>query len=50
MRLHKAEKFCTMKETINKTERPNTEWEKTVANDKGSISKTYKELKITLNV
>jgi hypothetical protein len=39
-----------MKEAINKTERPTTGWEKTVASDKGSISKTYKELRMTLNV
>ena len=40
------------KETINKTERQPTEWEKIFANnmsDKGLISKIYKEL-IQLNI
>ena len=37
--------FCTAKETINKTKRQPTEWEKVFANnatDKGLVSKIYK--------
>ena len=47
----KIKSFCTAKETINKTERQCTEWEKIFANDisdKGLKSKIYKEL-IKLN-
>ena len=43
--------FCTAKETVNKTKRQPTEWEKIFANDitnKGLVSKIYKEL-FTLN-
>ena len=43
--------FCTVKETISKTKRQSTEWEKIFANDisdKGLVSKIYKEL-IKLN-
>ena len=43
--------FCTAKETVNKTKRQPTEWEKIFANDvsdKGLVSKIYKEL-IKLN-
>ena len=39
--------FCTAKETISKTKRQLTEWEKIFANDisdKGLVSKIYKEL------
>ena len=39
--------FLTAKETINKTKRQPTEWEKIFANDatdKGFISKIYKQL------
>ena len=49
--LIKIKSFCTAKETISKTERQLTEWEKIFANiisDKGLVSKIYKEL-IKLN-
>ena len=47
----KIKSFCTTKETVNKTKRQLTEWEKIFANDisdKGLVSKIYKEL-IKLN-
>ena len=48
----KIKSFCTPKETVNKTKRQPTEWEKIFANDipshKGLVSKMYKEL-IKLN-
>ena len=47
----KIRSFCTAKDTVNKTKRQSTEWEKIVANDvsdKGLVSKIYKEL-IKLN-
>ena len=40
----KIKSFCTAKETVNKTKRQPTEWEKIFANDvsdKGLISKLY---------
>ena len=49
--LIKIKSFCTVKETIGKTKRQPTEWEKIFANDisdKESIFKIYKEL-IKLN-
>ena len=49
--LIKIKSFCTAKETIRKTKRQLTEWEKIFTNDisdKGLVSKIYKEL-IKLN-
>ena len=45
--LIKIKSLCTAKETIGKTKRQPTEWEKIFANDisdKGLVSKIYKEL------
>ena len=45
--LMKLQSFCTAKETINKTKRQPSQWEKIFANeatDKGIISKIYKQL------
>ena len=43
----KIRSFCTPKDTVNKTKRQPTEWEKMFANDlsdKGLVSKIYKEI------
>jgi len=44
----KIKRFCSVKETINKTKRQPKEWENIFANDisdKGLVSTIYKELK-----
>ena len=47
MGLHQFKSFCTAKETVNKTQRQPSEWEKIFANDSTDnmlISRIYKEL------
>jgi hypothetical protein len=46
--LIKLQSFCKAKDTVNKTKRPPTDWERIFTNpksDKGLISNIYKELK-----
>ena len=46
--LIKLQSFCKAKDTVNKTKRPPTDWERIFTNpksDMGLISKIYKELK-----
>ena len=46
--LIKFQSFCKAKDTVNKTKRPPTDWERIFTNpksDKGLISNIYKELK-----
>jgi hypothetical protein len=46
--LTKLQSFCKEKDTVNKRERPRTDWERIFTNpksDSGLISNIYKELK-----
>jgi hypothetical protein len=46
--LLKLQSFCKAKDTVNKTKRPPTDWERIFTNpksDRGPISNIYKELK-----
>jgi hypothetical protein len=46
--LIKLQSFCKAKDTVNKTKRPPTDWERTFTNpksDRGLITNIYKELK-----
>jgi hypothetical protein len=46
--LIKLQSFCKAKDTVNKTKRPLTDWERIFSNhksDRGLISNIYKELK-----
>ena len=46
--LIKLQSFCNAKDTVNKTKKPPTDWERIFANsksDRGLISNIYKELK-----
>jgi hypothetical protein len=45
---HKIAKLCKAKDTVNKTKRQPTDWERSFTNpksDRGLISNIYKELK-----
>jgi hypothetical protein len=45
---HEIAKFCKAKDTVNKTKRPPTDWERIFTNpksDKGLIFNIYKELR-----
>jgi hypothetical protein len=47
--LIKLQSFCRAKDTVNKTKRPPTDWERIFVKpkfDRGQISNTYKELKM----
>ena len=47
MRLIKLQSFCKAKDTVNKTKRPPTDWERIFTNskpDRGLLSNIYKEL------
>jgi hypothetical protein len=51
--LIKLQSFCKAKDTVNKTKRPPTDWERIFTNpksDKGLISNIYKELKKSLRM
>jgi hypothetical protein len=44
----KLQSFCKAKDTVNKTKRPPTDWERILTNpksDRGLISNIYKDLK-----
>ena len=46
--LMKLQSFCKVKDTVNKTKRPPTDWERNFTypkSDRGLISNIYKELK-----
>jgi len=51
--LLKLKSFCTAKQTINKTKRQSTGWEKIFATDvtdKGLVSKIYKHLMTLISI
>ena len=49
MGIHQTKSFCTAKETINKTKRSPTEWEKTFAKDLSKVHKDHIKLSIKKN-